>query len=358
MEREFERLYVELDTNENYKRQWVKEVINYSSQYSSSWGAKHIINKPTVYPRYGDITGSWAQAQCDANQFIELKYAVAVYPAHINIYETYHCGGVIRIKVKNMEANEWVTVWENLNGPENISTSRIFSPSLSTVLFKTQEVRLEVDCTLARSWCEIDSVELIGKNLLVEKVDTETTLSDNLLTLLKSQEFSDLDLEVEGKILKGHRNIFASRSTFFKNLLTESLLDEDGHNSSKPVHIENISYNAFKSLMFYLYTGRIEADTNGETVCELIRASEWYELEDLDSVGYLYVKENLCLENVLPILVCATEKMPQLDRVEKACLKYLAKNFNIILNNPEFKTLNRETVLKIAQFYGQFFQNK
>ena len=179
--------------------------------------------------------------------------------------------------------------------------------------------------------------ELIGKKFLVSEVNSEERLSDNLLGLLKSSEFADINLEVEGRIIKGHRNILASRSSFFKNILAGTSNDR----TPKPVHIENISHEVFTSLMFYLYTGRIEVNTSGETVCELIRASEWYDLESLSNVGYLYIKENICLENVLSILVCASEKKPQIERVEKACLKYIAKNFNVILNDPGFKKLKK-----------------
>ncbi len=175
-----------------------------------------------------------------------------------------------------------------------------------------------------------------------------------MLKLLEDNHFSDVDFEVEGKIVKGHRNILASRSSFLKNILTETT----NYCSSKPVHIENISYKVFQSLMFYLYTGKIEANTSGETVCELIRASEWYDLEDLNTVGYFYIKENISLENVLLTLVSATEKQPKLERVEKACLKFLAKNFNVILNDPNFKKLNKNVVIKIAQFYGKFFEKR
>jgi hypothetical protein len=200
----------------------------------------------------------------------------------------------------------------------------------------------------------IFSLELIGKKFLIEKVNSELTLSNNLKTLLNTEEFSDVKFEIEGKIVNAHRNIFAARSTYFKNILLENI--KSNKTLSKPIHLENISYNAFKSLMYYLYTDSIEDETKGEIVCELIRVSEWYNLEKLTDVGLLFIKEKLCLDNVLSILVCATKKQPLLDRVERACLKYLAKNFNSVLTNPEFKDLDKDILVKIAQFYGQFFK--
>lgn len=77
----------------------------------------------------------------------------------LNIYETYHAGAVVHVKVKNEATKEWVTVWQALGSkPEVIHASRIFCPPLNRTTFKTQEVRLELDCSLAGDFCEIDAV--------------------------------------------------------------------------------------------------------------------------------------------------------------------------------------------------------
>jgi len=48
-------------------------------------------------------------------------------------------------------------------GAINIESSRIFSPELINTKFKTNQVRLELDCSVAASYCEIDAV---GKSML------------------------------------------------------------------------------------------------------------------------------------------------------------------------------------------------
>ena len=62
------------------------------------------------------------------------------------------------IKLKDKNANRWVTVWQSAVGAINIESSRIFSPELMNTKFKTNQVRLEVDCSVAVSYCEIDAV--------------------------------------------------------------------------------------------------------------------------------------------------------------------------------------------------------
>jgi uncharacterized protein YbbC (DUF1343 family) len=112
-----------------------------------------------VWPNYGDIHNAWAQLPpFSENEFIELAYPVQVYVTSINIYETYHAGAVIRIKIKDLNRNEWISVWQSRTGAQVHEQSRIFSPELLSTNFKTNQIRLELDCTVANSYCEIDAV--------------------------------------------------------------------------------------------------------------------------------------------------------------------------------------------------------
>ena len=76
----------------------------------------------------------------------------------INIFETYHAGAITSIKLRNKKTDTWHTAWESGVGAQNIEASRIFSPDLPRATFKTDEIRLELDCSVASSYCEIDAV--------------------------------------------------------------------------------------------------------------------------------------------------------------------------------------------------------
>ncbi|CAC5409331.1 unnamed protein product [Mytilus coruscus] len=114
--------------NPNNVDQWVSRVVNYSSQYDdNSWPASCIAGEPRVYPKYGDISGSWAQGTLDANQFVEVEFAEKIFIEKIDIYETYHAGAVKKILAKRPNG-EWCTVWETSRAICQ-NSSRIFSPS-------------------------------------------------------------------------------------------------------------------------------------------------------------------------------------------------------------------------------------
>ncbi len=298
------------------------------------------------------MQATWAQGNdFHDNHFIELEFPTEIFVQEINIYETYHAGAVVRIKLKNKLTNEWKTVWESSIGPLNIETSRVFSPELLKVYFKTNQVRLELDCTVAHTYCEIDAVELVGKKYYVDNVETETSLSKDMARILKTEEFSDIEFEVEGKILKAHRNVMISRSSYFKGMLCENLKQD---RLNKPIHIDNISYVGFRALLFYLYTGNIEDDLVCEIVCELMRISKWYDLEDLNQKGYEYIQGKLSIDNILDIYICSSTIEPKLDDVENVCLKFIAKNFYQLHERPAFKSLPVNILIAITQFYAQF----
>lgn len=118
--------------------------------------------------------------------------------------------------------------------------------------------------------------------------------------------------------------------------------------------MDNISYEGFKALLHYFYTDRIDDSTDCLTACELIRVSDWYDLEDLKSVSQIFIRGKLGITNVLNIFLCSIELEPKLDEIELMCLKFIAKNFNQLLELSEFKTLPQNILVRITQYYAQF----
>lgn len=327
-------------------RQWVSNVTAFSSQYNThTWAANKVIGAPHVYPNYGDLTGTWAQGTCSSNEWIELEYPQELFVTRLNIYETYHGGAIKRIKLKNK--GEWVTVWQ-VERAQNIAVSRIFTPELQKAKFKTNKVRLELDCTVAGTWCEIDAVEMEGKLHDIEKF--EHGLALDLKTLLLNKQFCDVQFEIEGKIVDAHRNILAARSDYFKSILCENLKP---NRLAKPIHIGNISHNAFQSMLFYLYTNQIEENTRPEIVCELMRASEWFSLDDLKKVGYDYLSDFISIDNVLEIYKSSNLIEPRLENLNELALRYMRRNFSVIVPKKEFKELPQELLLKLTQFFAK-----
>ncbi len=98
------------------------------------------------------------------------------------IYETYHAGAITKIGVWNSNTGMYVTVYEGV--AQDIQESRIFEPRIRvttgdryitkcgitiTFVFASQRtpflsnrIRLDLDGSVANSWCEIDAVKVTG----------------------------------------------------------------------------------------------------------------------------------------------------------------------------------------------------
>ncbi|XP_052785546.1 uncharacterized protein LOC128221129 [Mya arenaria] len=139
--------------------QWVQSVLNFSSEYSNpNWAASQVIGAPDVYPAYGDIGQAWAAASADRinAQFLEVQFAQNVHVTGIDIYETYHAGGVTAVKC--LQSGSYVTLWSS-NTTQDINTSRIFSPLLAGQCY-SNVIRIEI--AGVDYWAEIDAVQLRG----------------------------------------------------------------------------------------------------------------------------------------------------------------------------------------------------
>jgi BTB/POZ domain-containing protein 9 len=187
---------------------------------------------------------------------------------------------------------------------------------------------------------------------MIDSVETELTLSSDLALLLKSEEFSDIQFEVEGTVVNAHRNVLIARSDYFRAMLCENLKAD---RLAKPIHMEGISLAGFRALLHYFYTGNIDPETvNVEIACELKRISDWYDLDDLNAKSFLFVQSQMSVDNVIGLFVSAHTLSPRLDDVEEVTLRFIAKNFNSLLDRPEFKKLPQSILITITQFYAQF----
>ena len=150
-----------LDDDIDDHKQWVHKVLSYSSEYSSKDGsANQVKGKPDVYPDYGDKEEAWTSKYLDEFQFIEVMFKDALFVRSLNIYETFHAGGVKSIFGRNPTGN-WQKLW-GINHVQDIKEARIFSPPLKIVEFPIKVIRIEIDCTVADSWVEIDAIQMIG----------------------------------------------------------------------------------------------------------------------------------------------------------------------------------------------------
>jgi hypothetical protein len=62
------------------------------------------------------------------------------------------------------DSKQWREIWSRaITQPSSVEKSQIFSPRFSVTTYKTDHIRMEMDCRLAPSWVEIDAVRMRGR---------------------------------------------------------------------------------------------------------------------------------------------------------------------------------------------------
>jgi len=143
--------------------QWVKSVISFSTQYgTTSWAANQVIGKPDTYPQYGDKSTAWAPSAATGTlEFLELKFETPVFITGVGIFETLNPGYVVEILAH--DGNSYATLWSGQVHKDTPQVSRIFQPKFDQSSFKSNRIRINLDCREAVSWTEIDAVKLYGR---------------------------------------------------------------------------------------------------------------------------------------------------------------------------------------------------
>ena len=73
---------------------------------------------------------------------LQLAFEEKLYIETINIYETYHAGGLLKIQAKRPDGN-WLEIWKTPQ-LQNMSQSRIFSPKITVNNFTSAQLFLNI----------------------------------------------------------------------------------------------------------------------------------------------------------------------------------------------------------------------
>jgi len=106
-------------------------------------------------------------------------FAIPVFVTGVHIFETNEPGSVVSVSVWNYELEEFVVVYKELvDRTVTPKVSRILSPEMTLCTFKSDRVRIDLDCVTAASWSEIDCVMLCGADSLKWATSMYTQLPD------------------------------------------------------------------------------------------------------------------------------------------------------------------------------------
>lgn len=133
-----------------------------SSEYGNpDWAAIQAIGAPNTQ-ECGDFVTAWASSTGGSSyEWLELRYAIPVFPDQIRIYETYNPGSIIRVEVITPGA-DYIVVWED--GPRTgEDCPHVLTIPVEGIEERVFGVRITLDQSIIQSWNEIDAVQLVGR---------------------------------------------------------------------------------------------------------------------------------------------------------------------------------------------------
>jgi hypothetical protein len=130
-----------------------------TSKVKRQWGPEQATGPPDTWPMAGDIPTAWASLTRDsAAEWLLLEYPEPVAAKAVVVYETYNPGALARVTVFRLDGEE-VEVWKGKD-PTPPGSGKGISEVHFRIGFKTNRVKLYLDCRPVPGWNEIDAVGL------------------------------------------------------------------------------------------------------------------------------------------------------------------------------------------------------
>jgi len=133
-----------------------------SSQYDTDlWSASQATGAPNVSSCFEE-SNSWASADGNTQDWLELTYDVPVRPSDIRIHEVWAPGSIVKVEVKDLTGT-YHTVYEAVpKAAGGACLLRTLHIPVTNVPELINVIRVSIDQRVIGDWNEIDAVRLIG----------------------------------------------------------------------------------------------------------------------------------------------------------------------------------------------------
>ncbi|KAF6778611.1 hypothetical protein AHF37_01952 [Paragonimus kellicotti] len=171
-------------------------------------------------------------------------------------------------------------------------------------------------------------------------IDHSADIAFSISGLYGNDQFSDVTLVVQGVQFKAHRIILAARSEYFRALLYGGLAES----SRSIIHLNDINAVAFKQVLLYIYTGRLNVQQL-RTMLDVLGLAHQYDFQRLESALSTHLTRSLRLSNVWFIYNLAV--LYNLEELINACLTFLDGIAPAPLYSPHFLRLSQPAVERL-----------
>ncbi|KAG6971278.1 hypothetical protein JG688_00004499 [Phytophthora aleatoria] len=174
-------------------------------------------------------------------------------------------------------------------------------------------------------------------------IDVPPYVVDDHEELFLNSSLSDLQFLVKGHIapINAHKVVLFFRNSYFKNMVRFGTATSQ----TAVIEVDNCSYEVFSILLRFLYTGKV--DITADVAEELLRASSFYCVYELQKRTEAFLSGQICVENVVDLLTLSEEC--NADDLKKNCVPFLMRHIHEVVRLPAFeehRVRSSEEVLK------------
>ncbi|XP_002737156.1 BTB/POZ domain-containing protein 17-like [Saccoglossus kowalevskii] len=181
-----------------------------------------------------------------------------------------------------------------------------------------------------------------------EWITNDRQILDSFGRLYNNPEISDVTLHVEDTTYYAHKVFLANASDVFKVMLTS----RDWQDSSKPdIYLDEpyATATVFGEFLRYIYTGQIYINT--DVAVSLLMLADKYNMVDLKKACQSFMERNfvtIAAENHVLSWYQYSKRCGHKD-LERICYMFIQNNMDIILESPDWHSMEKETLLMILR---------
>uniref|UniRef100_A0A914PV01 BTB domain-containing protein n=1 Tax=Panagrolaimus davidi TaxID=227884 RepID=A0A914PV01_9BILA len=154
----------------------------------------------------------------------------------------------------------------------------------------------------------------------------------------------DVAFEIDGKTLYAHKAILCLISTTLDSMLSERWIKPN-----EPVRIDEYSYDDFKELLNFIYSG--DCELNDANIVAIVDMAEFYGIQALKGVCEEYLIDFVDCNNVHQMIELANKY--SLTEFRKSIDEYIKSDFAWFFKSGKFQTLQKSAVKELVETYQE-----
>ena len=179
-------------------------------------------------------------------------------------------------------------------------------------------------------FCLTDPIESLSEQ---KPLEGKLNMLAGNKSLFEDKLFADVTIKCGDAEFKAHKAILASQSPVFKKMLESDMKEQ----RTNVIEISDVDQAVISDMLAYIYTG--SAPNLDTLVKELLNVADKYELSQLLAICEYNLKSEMCVDNVIELLILAD--MHNSSYLKKACLSYIYHNSAAVHSSSQWKELKK-----------------